>query len=144
MTLKKLPIPESKPQQANPDAVRLLTAARALLWDGRRDNCAALGWKAHRYICHAIAAAGRSQPASEDLVDWLIEHIGDCLSMPWSDTSSYEGWLGTLPNPPDYNYQGLQAGRLLWIDQLIQDFGGTNPETETGFSAQAARLWKRL
>lgn len=119
--MNNIPLPPRVESKPNPKFVAMLKGAREALWRGRGRH--AYG---REYICLSLP----DMPGTEDLAD-LQEAIEDRLQ----GRLSFDGWLTKQGVPSHSAHEddadgvfgtvSMQAARLRWIDQLIEEFGGT-------------------
>lgn len=126
----ELPIPFYEVRVPNPVFVRILIEARKILWDGvspcRKYN--------DRYICYAASEAARCvniDPAvPKALQDCIAQSLGGAqLALPvfnhWVSTRMSKDAWDEFSRLPDAQAQ-IQAARLRWLNQLIEEFGGAS------------------
>lgn len=123
--MTELPIPRRQERAANPAFVAILKDVKTLLWDGVDPETRPFS---PMFICEAIDES--CGPDSSDAV--ALQHdIGASLG----DSSggiSYGVWLFDTLGQAIWEAQirrsnsraQIQSGRLRWIDQLIEEYGG--------------------
>lgn len=115
------PIPPRVESVPNHRFVAMLKGARKRLWDGR--GVCSLGGQ---YICYSLP----NLSGMENLCH-LKEDIEDRLG----ESIAFDAWLEKQGVPNNVRHEddedgvlgtvSVQAARLRWIDQLIEEFGGT-------------------
>lgn len=109
-----LPIPQRRARGKQPDIVDLLVAARARLWNGSQEHRGYL----NRYICDAIYSSCCSSQEFE--VSNVLSAIHDGIY----PVFTYEAWLKDAYNRQHDDVLDIQAARLRWVNQLIEEYGG--------------------
>lgn len=119
----EFPIPRREERVPNPKFVQLLKGAKVYLWDGKDMS----DLRTHgKYICSAVGMY--SVHHDRTVVVNLMHHIGQSLGMSDPTTDTYTKWVSR-----EFGYNsrelaiatpGVQAARLRWLNQLIEEFGG--------------------
>lgn len=122
----ELTIPPREEREPNPVFVELLKDAIKDMWDGdgakqlqSRTQCR------YEFICDALENLQDSYPAD------AITSLQDCITQSLG-ASSYAGWMMrrvardawiSFSETPDAQMR-IQAARLRWMKQLIEEYGG--------------------
>lgn len=112
--MKQAPIPYRRKVAPNSRIANALKELKPRFWDGKGDRPYSKEWA----ICYGIQLLRLSDKAE----------FRDYVARTLDDYAFYTGWLSKQPDTdrelmtlsPAY----VQAGRIRWIDQMIEDFGG--------------------
>ena len=98
--------------------VELLTAAKRYLWDG----LAPASPDRYGYICGALAEALRSEYLHADDYKQAYYILTDRISAHISPHCYFSAWLKEKEADPDMPKHIIQAKRLEYVEQLIEEF----------------------
>lgn len=112
--MKIPPIPDKITVEPNKFIVAALKHLKTRLWDGKSDRKHYQEWA----ICLGIQLPKEHKDIFNAYVAKALNHY-----------AFYAGWLAHQPerdgNLAAVCNEYIQAGRLRWIDQMIEDFGGS-------------------
>lgn len=120
----ELPIPPRAEREANPEFVELLKGAKLYLWGG--NDMEKLLRTHTKRICSAIDSYGTAH--NRAVIASLKDDIYNSISVA-TQVNTYTKWV-----EQQHGYDALelaiettevQAARFRWLNQLIEEYGGT-------------------
>lgn len=113
--MKQAPIPPRRKVAPNNRIVNALKEAKTILWDGKGDR------KHGQEFAICYATSFKTLNDKEEFYRFVQESL--------DDYAFYRSWLSRQSETDQelltYSHEYVQAGRLRWVDQMIEDFGGT-------------------
>ena len=110
----RFPVPETDLTKAQ--IVERLEHAKTRLWDGLSDTLGTSGW-----LCDAVVRPPGGPV--DDLGRFIGVHIiSPRLKIGNRSFGFYSAWLVSMNLADDFDNPTIQAGRLAWLNDLIQEF----------------------
>lgn len=113
--MKQAPIPQRRKVAPNKRIVSALKEAKTILWNGKGDR------KHGQEFAICYSASFKTLNDREEF--WSF------IALSLDDYAFYRTWLGKQPETDQElltsSHEYVQEGRHRWVDQMIEDFGGS-------------------